>query len=177
MTHEPLDETALLALFDRLGLRWRLQRHPAFHTVEEAKAGRIDLPGIHTKNMFLKGKDGTLALVTCGEDRRIRIRDLEKALGLKKMSFGKADLLWEVLGVRPGAVTPFALVNDTGRRVCLILDAQMMEADAINAHPLHNEATVAMSPGDMLRVFEETGHDPLLVDFDALEAQAAARAA
>ncbi|MEO1459483.1 MAG: YbaK/EbsC family protein, partial [Pseudomonadota bacterium] len=121
-------------------------------------------------------KKGRLWLVTCDEDRQIRIRDLEKAVGAKSMSFARPELLAEALGVRPGAVTPFALLNDTAHRVRFVLDPGL-EADAlVNAHPLHNEATTAVSPAGLAAFLAETGHTPLRIDFDALEARARAAA-
>ena len=128
--------------------------------------------------MFMKDKKGAIWLATCLEDRQIRIRDLEKEIGAKGLSFGKAELLWDVLGVRPGAVTPFGLINDrAGLRVRVALDAQMLERDPLNFHPLHNEATTAIGRGGFLRFLELTGHEPVVVDFDQLERLESARAA
>ncbi len=176
MTEPKAGETELYALLDQHGIAYRHNTHPPLHTVEESKELRGDLPGAHVKNMFLKDKKGQLLLVTCLEHRKIRIRDLEKQVGATKASFGKPELLWETLGIRPGAVSPFGLINDTGHAVRAILDQQMLEVDPINAHPLHNEATTTISRDDFLRFFEITGHDPIVVDFDALEEMERARA-
>jgi len=170
-------EAELYALFREHGIAWRHHTHPPLFTVEDSKALRGEIPGAHVKNMFMKEKKGGLWLATCLEFRQIRIRDLEKEVGAKGLSFGKPELLWEVLGVRPGAVTPFGLLNDTERAVRVILDRQMLEREPINAHPLHNEATTAISSIDLMRFLEITGHEPILVDFDALEATEAARRA
>lgn len=168
-------EAELYALFEEHGISWTHHAHPPLHTVEESKALRGPLPGAHVKNMFLKDKKGRLWLVSCREDRRIRIRDLEKKVGATKASFGKPELLWEALGVKPGSVTPFALINDPGQQVTAILDQQMIESDIINVHPLHNEATTSVSRADFLRFFEITGHQPIVLDFDELDAMAEAR--
>lgn len=170
-------EADLYALFRAHDIGWAHHTHPPLHTVEESQALRGDLAGAHVKNMFLKDRKGGLWLVTCREDRRIRIRDLEKEIGAQKCSFARPDLLWEALGVTPGAVTPFALINDPGHRVRVVLDRQMCAEDPINAHPLHNEATTTVSAAGFRRFFEITGHDPLMVDFDALEALEQARGA
>jgi len=170
-------EADLYALFREHGIAWTHYDHPPFFTVEDSQAQRGEQPGAHCKNMFLKEKKGGLWLVTCLDDRQIRIRDLEKAIGAKSCSFGKPDLLWDTLGVRPGAVTPFAALNDRAGAVRVVLDAQMMEAEVINAHPLHNEATTAIATADLARFFTLTGHTPTLVDFDALEALASAHQA
>lgn len=164
-------QAELYALFREHGIDWVHHTHPPLFTVEESQALRGELPGAHVKNMFLKDRKGQLWLVTCLEDRQIRIRDLEKQIGAQKCSFGKPELLWEALGLRPGAVSPFGLINDTGHEVRVVLDRQMLELDPINAHPLHNEATTAISAADFRRFLEITGHDPVLVDFDALEAK------
>ena len=164
-------QAELYALFREHGIDWVHHTHPPLFTVEESQALRGELPGAHVKNMFLKDRKGQLWLVTCLEDRQIRIRDLEKQIGAQKCSFGKPELLWEALGLRPGAVSPFGLINDTGHEVRVVLDRQMLELDAINAHPLHNEATTAISAVDFRRFLEITGHEPILVDFDALEAK------
>ena len=175
MSDTKAGEAELYALFQRHGIAYVHNTHPPLHTVEESKALRGNLPGAHVKNMFLKDKKGQLWLVTCLEHRRIRIRDLEKEVGAPKASFGKPEVLWEALGIRPGAVSPFGLINDPGHAVRPILDRQMLEVDPINAHPLHNEATTTVSAADFRRFFEITGHDPLIVDFDALEALERAR--
>lgn len=165
------------ALYDFLrghGLAWTRYDHPPLHTVEESRALRGEMPGGHCKNLFLKERKGGFWLAVCLEDREIRIRDLEKAVGAKRLSFGNAETLEEMLGVQPGAVTPFALMNDAAGAVRLVLDKQMLEWDVLNYHPLHNEATIAISTSDLLRFFAATGHEPLIVDFDALEALARA---
>jgi Ala-tRNA(Pro) deacylase len=169
MPDKPKGETELYALFDANGIMYVHHSHPAVFTVEESKDLRGDQPGAHVKNMFLKDKKGQLWLVTCLEHRKIRIRDLEKQIGAAKSSFGKPELLWETLGIRPGAVSSFGLINDTKHTVRVVLDQQMLDADTINAHPLHNQATTAVSSDDFRRFFTLTGHEPIIVDFDALE--------
>lgn len=176
MTDTPKGQAALCALFGAHGIAYSHHAHPPLHTVAESKQLRGEIPGAHVKNMFLKDKKERLWLVTCLESRRIRIRDLEKEVGATKASFGKPELLWEALGLRPGAVSPFGLINDSARRVTAILDRQMLAVDPINAHPLHNEATTGLSSADFRRFFEIIGHTPVVVDFDALEAKERARA-
>lgn len=167
----------LYALFDEHGIAYTHNTHPPLHTVEESKELRGDLPGAHVKNMFLKDKKNQLWLVTCLEHRKIRIRDLEKQVGATKASFGKPELLWEALGIRPGAVSPFGLINDPDHQVNVVLDQQMLDIDPINAHPLHNEATTTVGNADFRKFFDITGHQPMIVDFDALEELESARTA
>ena len=171
-------EAELYALFDANGIAYTHHTHPALFTVADSQALRGDLPGGHVKNMFMKDKKGAIWLATCLEDRRIRIRDLEKEIGAKGLSFAMEELLWEVLGVRPGAVTPFGLINDrAARRVRVALDAQMLARDPLNFHPLHNEATTTISTDGFLKFLALTGHQPVLVDFDRLEVLERARQA
>lgn len=177
MTERKAGQAELYELFDAHGIQYAHNTHPPLHTVDESKELRGDLPGAHVKNMFLKDKKGQLWLVTCMEYRKIRIRDLEKQVGATKASFGKPDLLWDTLGIRPGAVSPFGLINDPGHVVNVVLDQQMLEVDPINAHPLHNEATTTVSKADFKRFFEITGHAPIIVDFDALDEMERARQA
>lgn len=169
-----LTEPDLYAFLEKHGLPFTRHTHPPLHTVEESRAMRGEMPGGHCKNFFLKERKGGFWLAVCFEDREIRIKHLEKAVGAKRLSFGNANDLWDTLGVRPGAVTPFALINDPAAKVRLILDRQMLDHDLLNYHPLQNAATIAMSSADLLRFFAATGHAPVIVDFDALEALAAA---
>jgi Ala-tRNA(Pro) deacylase len=171
-------EAELYALLAANGISYVHHTHPPLFTVADSQSLRGELPGGHVKNMFMKDKKGAIWLATCLEDRQIRIRDLEKEIGAKNLSFGKEDLLWEVFGVRPGAVTPFGLINDRkDQRVRVALDAQMLERDPLNFHPLHNEATTAISKDGFLKFLALTGHAPVLVDFDRLEELERARRA
>ncbi|MGB0506647.1 MAG: prolyl-tRNA synthetase associated domain-containing protein [Pikeienuella sp.] len=170
----PAAESALLAFLDEIGVAWTLERHVPLFTVEDSKAATGHMPGAHTKNLFLKQKKGGYVLVVCLEDRAIRIKNLEKAIGMKRLSFGSPEALGEVLDVIPGSVTPFGLFNDReAHQVTLVLDQQMMEMDPLNYHPLHNEATITVNAKGLKNFFAATGHTPILVDFDALEAQSA----
>jgi Ala-tRNA(Pro) deacylase len=167
-------ETDLYAFLETHGISWTRHTHPPLHTVEESRALRGEMPGGHCKNLFLKERKGGFWLAVCLEDREIRIKHLEKAVGARRLSFGNSDDLSDRLGVLPGAVTPFALINDPAGEVRLILDRQMLDHEILNYHPLHNEATIAMSSADLLRFFAATGHAPLIVDFDDLEARSRA---
>jgi Ala-tRNA(Pro) deacylase len=166
----PDTEKMLLTYLDEVGVSYALHRHPPLFTVEDSKAETGHLPGAHTKNLFLKDKKGALFLVTCLEDRKIRMKHLETAIGSSRLSFGSADLLAEVLGVIPGAVTPFAAFNDrSDKRVTVILDAQMMAMAPLNFHPLHNEATIVVTSDGLRSFFAATSHTAREIDFDVIE--------
>ncbi len=161
----PATRQELFARLDELGIDTTTYEHPPVFTVEEAKRHCGHLPGGHCKSLFLKDKKGGLWLVVTLDERPVNLKALAKALGAKTFSFAKPELLMEVLGVIPGAVTPFALINDTERRVNLVLDAAMMALDLLNYHPLSNDATTAITPRGLRDVIASFGHQPRLFDF------------
>jgi Ala-tRNA(Pro) deacylase len=155
----------LFARLEALGIETVTHEHPPLFTVEESKALRGDLPGGHCKSLFLRDKKRNFWLAVMLEDRAIDMKALRTLLGASgSLSFGSPELLDELLGVAPGAVTPFALVNDTGHRLTVVLDAEMMGFDPLNYHPLTNTATTAIAPQDLLRFIEACGHEPRILD-------------
>jgi Ala-tRNA(Pro) deacylase len=158
----PLSEADLYARLESLGIVTTTVRHRPVHTVDEAKAHRGALHGAHIKNLFLKDKKGALWLIVADEDRPIDLKALRRLIGAAPLSFASAELLRDVLGVEPGAVTPFAAINDTGGKVRVVLDAAILDAPMIHAHPLTNAATTAIAPTDLLRFLEASGHVPLV---------------
>ena len=159
------DPQQLFAKLEALGIAQHTVEHPPVFTVEEAKALRGNLPGHHIKNLFLRNKKEEMWLVVALEDRAIDLKRLGEALGAGRLSFGSSERLRRVLGVEPGSVTPFALVNDEAQAVRLALDRGLMEGGPVNAHPLVNTMTTAIASADLLRLFEATGHAPLWHDF------------
>jgi Ala-tRNA(Pro) deacylase len=144
----------------------RTYEHAPVFTVEESQRLRGDLPGGHCKSLFLKDKKGALWLVVALEQRRVDLKQLRTELGARKgLSFASPELLMEILGVTPGAVTPFAAINDTDNRVTVVLDRGMLELDPLNYHPLTNDRTTAISPTDLSRFLVACNHEPTLVDF------------
>lgn len=156
----------ILAHLASLGIETSTVDHPQVFTVEEARAHTHHLPGGHCKNLFLKDKKGALWLVTCRDDRQVDLNALSKRLGAARFSFGKPELLGEVLGVEPGSVTPLAIVNDEGGRVTHVVDAALAAEAVINCHPLRNDATTAIATADLLRFIRATGHEPVVTDID-----------
>lgn len=163
----PTSPEALLARLDELGIAYVRHDHPPLFTVEDSKALRGDLPGGHCKNLFLRDRKGAMWLVVCLEDRPIDLKALGTVLDGARLSFGSADRLMRVLGVVPGAVSPFALINDAEASVQVILDKAMLDHRPLNYHPLVNTATIAVAPEDLLRFIESCGHRPQIVDLDA----------
>jgi Ala-tRNA(Pro) deacylase len=143
---------------DRLGIAHPTITHPPVFTVEEAKRLRGAISGGHTKNLFLKDKRDAVAVAL--EHAAIDLKTLHRRLGAARFSFAPADLLRELMGVEPGAVTPFGVINDTGARVTVVLDAGMMEHATLNYHPLVNTMTTSIGRDDLVRFLRATGHEP-----------------
>jgi Ala-tRNA(Pro) deacylase len=137
-------------------------------TVDESRALRGEIPGIHCKNLLFKDKKDVLWLVVCREDRQLDIRALERALGAARLSFARPEVLAAALGVIPGAVTPFALINDRERRVRVALDKALLGEEPVNYHPLDNAATTQIQPADLLRFIAACGHVPQMLDFEIM---------
>jgi Ala-tRNA(Pro) deacylase len=158
-------EAPLLARLGELGISVEIHRHPPLHTVAQSQALRGTLPGGHIKNLFLRDKKRNKWLVTVPEDAEVDLKALRHVLGASgNLSFGSADMLAECLGVEPGSVTPFAVMNDTGGAVAMVLARKVLEHDPINAHPLHNAATAAIAQADLLRFLEACSHPPVIID-------------
>jgi Ala-tRNA(Pro) deacylase len=155
----------LLARLDDLGLGHRTVEHEPVFTVEQAKAHRGVLPGHHIKNLFLRNKKEAMWLVVALEDRAIDLKRLGEVLGAGRLSFGSPDRLRRHLGVEPGSVTPFSVINDPEHQVTLVLDRGLIEGGPVNAHPLVNSMTTAISFADLRRFFEATGHELRWLDF------------
>lgn len=170
----PLTPDQLLARLAALGIAVQLHRHPPLFTVEDSKALRGTLPGGHCKNLFLKDKAGRLWLVVALEDTAIDLKALARHLGVGRLSFGRPELLLEVLGITPGAVSPFALANDTANRVTPVLDRRMLAENLLNFHPLENTATAAIATADLRRFVASLGHAPVEIDLAAVGAAAGA---
>ncbi len=164
MTTAPMTSDAFLRHLESRGLEITTSQHPPVRTVDEAKRLRGTIPGAHAKNLFLKDAKGQLWLVVAREDRSIDLKELARRLEAKRFSFANADLLREVLGVDPGAVTPFGLINDTAIRVRLVLDRALAEDGLVNFHPLTNTATTTIAAADLLSFLSETGHEPIIAD-------------
>lgn len=158
-------ETPLLARLEELGILVEIHRHPPLHTVADSQALRGTLPGGHIKNLFLRDKKRNKWLVTVREDAQVDLKALRHLIGASgNLSFGSAENMAENLGVTPGSVTPFAVLNDSEGAVTMVLARDVLDHDPINAHPLHNEATATITTADLLHFLEACGHPPLIID-------------
>ncbi len=164
----PLSPDDLFAQLEALGLRTQTVQHPPLFTVEQSKSLRGELPGGHTKNLFLKDKKDRMWLVTAEEDRGIDLKGLGTVLGANgRVSFGSPERLMRHLGVEPGAVTPFGLANDTAGQVSFVLDEGLLRHDVLNFHPLTNAATTAIARDDFLRFLDAISHRPQVLALPA----------
>ena len=149
----------LLAYLDELGIEVTTVTHPPLMTVADSQHLRGEIPGGHTKNLFLKDKKDNYFLLTVDEEAVVDLKTVHKVVeAASRLSFGKPEALMELLGVKPGAVTVFGAINDTQHKVRVILDAGLMENAIINGHPLTNEATTSIGRDDLVRFLEATGH-------------------
>jgi Ala-tRNA(Pro) deacylase len=149
-----------------LGIATSSVEHPPVFTVEDARALRGEIAGGHCKNLFLKDKKGQVWLVVCLEETDVDLKLLPAKIGSARLSFGRPELLRQLLGVEPGSVTPFALINDTGQRVNVVLEAAMMRHATLNYHPLVNSATMSIAASDLTTFIRACGHEPRVVELD-----------
>lgn len=155
-------------VFDRLtelGIKTETLDHPPAFTVEEGEEYVGHLPGVHVKNLFLCDAKKKMWLITVPWDQDIDMKALQDTIGSKRLSFGSADRLLRTLGVTPGSVSPFCVINDPDASVQVVLDAWMMDQAVINAHPLVNSKTTAIQAADLLKFMRACGHTPRIVDF------------
>jgi Ala-tRNA(Pro) deacylase len=157
----PANPDQLFAALDALAIKYTTVKHPPLFTVEQSRSLRGQIPGGHTKNLFLRDKKHALFLVVAEEEADIDLKGLHRLLGANgRFSFGSSDLLREVWGVEPGAVTPFGALNDTAGRVTVVLDKAMLAHATLNFHPLVNTMTTSIARDDLIRFLESTGHSP-----------------
>jgi Ala-tRNA(Pro) deacylase len=157
------DRESLFARLAELGIASVTVEHEPVFTVGQSQALRERLPGAHTKNLFVMDKDGRAALIVAKDDARVDLKWVAKRLGLGRLSFGKPERLFDLLGVTPGSVTPFALINDPEARVIVAVDAALIPFAEVNFHPLENTATTRLATQDFLRFIRACGHEPLIL--------------
>ena len=163
------DRDSFLAWLEGNGIDHVTLDHPAVFRVGEGDDFKARLPGAHTKNLFLKDKKDRLWLISARQDTEIDLTRLHRVIGSDRLSFGSAELMVETLGVTPGSVTAFALINDTDKRLTFVVDRRLWEAERVNFHPLTNTATTGVDQAGFRRFLEAIGIAPLVVDFAALE--------
>ena len=160
----PATPDDLFALLDRLGIKTATVEHPPLFSVEASRHLRGEIPGAHTKNLFLIDRKGRLFLVCADEGAAIDLKQLHNRIGASgRLSFGKAETMRSTLGIEPGSVTPFAAINDADHRVSVVIDRALLAHDPLNFHPLVNTRTTRISAAELLRFLEAVGHAPQIV--------------
>ena len=160
----PLGRADLFAFLDKLGIKTTTLEHVAVFTVQESKALKRDIAGGHSKNLFLKDKKDNIFLVVAEHDAAIDLKTIHEKIGAQgRVTFAKPELMFELLGVTPGSVTPLGLINDPKSRIKVVLDAPMMMHQMLNYHPLENTATTSITAADLLTFVRATGHEPHVI--------------
>ena len=160
----PASDKNLFAPFAVLGIQTTTVRHSPMFTVEDGEKLLVDVPGGHCKTLFLKNKNGNLWLIVMLGNIRLDMKMLQKKLGSSRRSFAKPDLMREVLGVEPGAVSLFTLLNESARNIKVVLDKKMMKEKILNYHPLRNDATTTITASDLLKFIYAMEHTPIILD-------------
>lgn len=160
----PTSPEALMAQLEALNITYKLYHHEAVFTVAESEKVDAQIEGTHCRNLFLRDKKKKNFLLVLQNATDIDVKKLPAVIGSDRLSFGSSDRLWQYLGVRPGSVCPFAITNDTDDNVKILLDKSMMETEIVNYHPLLNTMTVGLTPADLLKFIESTGHEAHIVD-------------
>lgn len=155
-------EPDLLAALDRAGIAWTCDEHEPVFTVEASARLHAEIPGMHTKNLFLKDSSGQFWVVSAPHDAAINLKALPAAIGSKKVSFGKAEDMERLIGISPGSVTPLAAINDTAGLVRFLIDQRLAEAARVNVHPLRNTATLGLAGPALLQFLADSGHQPVV---------------
>lgn len=161
----PTSPEKLFEILQSLDIQYECHHHEATFTVEQSDKLKADIPGVHCRNLYLRDKKKKNFLVVAANETEIDLKKLQNDLECGRLSFGSADRLWQFLGIRPGSVCPFTLINDKNHDVQAVLDADMMRADIVNYHPLDNRMTISLSPADLMKFLNHTGHTPVMIKF------------
>jgi Ala-tRNA(Pro) deacylase len=159
----------LINLLDISGCDYFIKEHKALYTVEDSKALRGTISGAHSKNLFLKDAKGQFYLLSIEENASIDLKKTMKHIGSKKLSFAKTEYLHSILGIEPGSVSPFSLINDKNKKVIFYLDKKFLDSEKVNFHPLVNTATINISTLDMISFVEKHHNSVNLLDLKLLE--------
>ncbi len=171
----PVTPDELLALLEELEIPFTLHKHRAVFSVSESEDLDARIPGAHTRNLFLRDKKGNMFLVTLLAHTKIDLNALAPVIEAGRLSFGSPERLMAYLGVTPGSVTPFSIINDRERKVTLVLDREMMKKEIVNYHPLINTMTVGLAPEGLLQFLEKTGRVPQITDLTPAQVPAEIR--
>ena len=137
------------------GLDFQIHNHEPLYTVEDSEKFRGKIKGSHTKNLFLKNKKNSFFLFSCDENATVDLKLFSKSIDAKNLSFANESYLDKYLGIKPGSVSPFALLNDKNKEVNFYLDQKLYESEIINFHPLINTTTISIKMNDFINFILE----------------------
>ena len=161
-----MNKSDLLTTLSKNNIQYDVYEHPSLYTVEESKKLRGKIEGIHTKNLFLKNKKNNFFLFSCQESTIVDLKQLKKALNLGNISFARDLYLKNILGVKPGSVTPFGLINDQNNEIKFFLDKKILYHKKVNFHPLVNTSTVSLDIKDFLLFMKKNNKLVNIFNFD-----------
>jgi Ala-tRNA(Pro) deacylase len=167
--HTPADVVAVL---DHLGIAHTLYHHQAVFSVAEAEAVEASIPAAHCRNLFVRDQRERMFLISLRNRTPLDLKKLAERLGCGRLSFGSSERLMRYLGVKPGSVCAFAVMNDAARAVTLVLEAEMMAEPLVSFHPLLNTMTVTLAPHDLVRYARHFGHGPMILSLVGLGREA-----
>ena len=161
---QTVDSGSLLRLLENLGIPFRLYEHEAVHDAQAVASARLEMAGDIYKTLFLQGKNRQHWLMSAPLDSRVDLKTLAERLSSGRLSFGTGVDMERLLGVKPGSVTPLAVVNDAAGAVRLAMDAEILARPMVNVHPLINTRSIDITPQDIIDFATRAGHAPLLVE-------------
>ena len=161
-----INKNDLFKKLDSKGISYKLHEHKPLFTVEDSKQNRGLIIGSHSKNLFLKNKKNKFFLFTCIESTNVEIKKITKTLKIGNLSFANESYLNEYLGVMPGSVTPFGLLNDNNNNVEFYLDSDFLKEKIVNFHPLINSLTISLNIEDFLKFLIENNKKINIFNFN-----------
>jgi Ala-tRNA(Pro) deacylase len=164
MTREE-NRSKVLAKLKEMEIQYEIFEHPPLDTIEIAQQYWKDIDATHCKNLFFRNHKGNKHYLCIIKDTTpFNLKPLEKQLKQGKLSFGSEKRLEKYLGVKPGSVSPFGLINDHEHHVHLFIDQQLKQSDKVSYHPNDNTASVVISFTDLIRFIETMGNSYEYID-------------
>ena len=160
----PTSPEVLLSMLDDIGVKYDLYNHEAVFTVKQSDKVNSYIKGAHCRNLFLRDKKKQMFLVVVQNETKIDLKKLSVLLDCGRLSFGSPERLWNNLCVKPGSVCPFSIINDKDHYVQIVLDADMMNRDVVNYHPMVNTMTIGLNPEGLLKFIQSCGCVPNVID-------------
>jgi Ala-tRNA(Pro) deacylase len=150
-------------------IEFSMTEHEPLFTVQDSKLLRGRIEGGHSKNLFLKDQKDNFFLVTFIEDITADLKKLPEALNSKRLSFAKTEYLKSLMGIEPGSVSPFGLINDTQKEINFYFDEDFLKFEIANFHPLVNTATVSISPKKLISFIEKYHKTVNMIDMSEFQ--------